>query len=294
MIDVILDTVAPTMAIAAIGFAYGRFRRFDLQSVTEWILYISAPCLVLSGLSRAAVDVGELAGMAAAVAMILAGSGGLAWLAARALGPERIPDWRTFVLVVAFPNGANLPLPLALLAFGQAGLSAQLLFYVMTAVFHLSFGVALLQDRGGWREALRMPLLPAALIGMALSATGTALPGPIQSVVDLLGPPAVPLMLFSLGYRLRTLRARRLLPTAIAAALRIGGGFAFGLAAVALLGLEGDLRRAVLLGCAMPTAVINFVLVQRYQRDSELAASTILVSTIAAIVMIPFLLDGLR
>jgi predicted permease len=46
----------------------------------------------------------------------------------------------------------------------------------------------------------------------------------------------------------------------------------------------------ILLYGSLPSAVINFVLVEKYSRDSELAASIIFFSTVLSLISVPLVL----
>jgi len=63
--------------------------------------------------------------------------------------------------------------------------------------------------------------------------------------------------------------------------------FAAACLTVALLGIEGINRRVILFYGSLPSAVINFVLTEKYSRDPELAASIILLSTLLSLVSVP-------
>jgi len=73
----------------------------------------------------------------------------------------------------------------------------------------------------------------------------------------------------------------------ISGLVRIVGGFAAANAAVYLIGAEGVNRQVLLLYGALPAAVINFVLTEKYRQDPGLAASIVVISTFLAIFTIP-------
>ena len=58
--------------------------------------------------------------------------------------------------------------------------------------------------------------------------------------------------------------------------------------ALTILGLSGDARLAMVLMSGMPTAFACVVLAEEYNLDRQLAASSILLSTIMLPLMIPF------
>jgi predicted permease len=58
--------------------------------------------------------------------------------------------------------------------------------------------------------------------------------------------------------------------------------------ALTLLGLSSDARLAMVLMSGMPTAFTSVILAEEYNLDRQLAASSILLSTIMLPLMIPF------
>jgi predicted permease len=74
---------------------------------------------------------------------------------------------------------------------------------------------------------------------------------------------------------------------------RLGIGFVVGVALAALLELEGVARGVLILQCAMPAAVFNYLFAQRYGRAPEEVASIVVISTLLAFAGLPFLLGFL-
>ena len=70
-------------------------------------------------------------------------------------------------------------------------------------------------------------------------------------------------------------------------------GVAVGFALSAVLGLEGVARGVVVIQCSMPVAVFNYLFAERYDRSPEAVASLVVLSTMLAFAMLPFLLGFL-
>ena len=73
----------------------------------------------------------------------------------------------------------------------------------------------------------------------------------------------------------------------VGAPVRSFGSFAAANIAVNLIGAEGVNRQVLLLYGALPAAVINFVLTEKYRQDPALAASIVVISTFVSILTIP-------
>jgi predicted permease len=103
----------------------------------------------------------------------------------------------------------------------------------------------------------------------------------------MLGQATIPIMLISLGYRLHEVDSLQWGHALGGAMVRVFGGFAAANIAVFAIGATGVNRQVLLLYGALPAAVINFVLTEKYRRDPALAASIVVISTLLSILTIP-------
>jgi predicted permease len=152
-----------------------------------------------------------------------------------------------------------------------------------------SLGIYLLSGEGGWKEIFRLPLIYAASLGIAFNVTEIRVPEPIFRPLWLLGYSTIPLMLVTLGYRLHDIRSLVWGHSLGGALVRIIGGFAAAYLTVTLFGIEGVNRQVILLYGALPSAVVNFVLTEKYRQDPELAASIVFFTTLLSLISIPLL-----
>ena len=97
-------------------------------------------------------------------------------------------------------------------------------------------------------------------------------------------------MLLLLGQRMMSVKLNHLNQALIASVIRLFAGFLLGVLAVWLFSLTGFARAAVIIGSAMPAAVFNFVLAEKYDLYPELMASTVVISTLMAVVTTPLML----
>lgn len=283
-------SVVKTFAVMAIGAAFRRAWKRDLTVLNDLAMQLFVPCLAFNALLAQRFTAGAFLDISAAAALVvlgtlLAGGGLLRLFGVRSRG---------LLLPVAFMNTANLPFPILAANFGDAGLGLGVVFYVTVTALLFSVGILIVSRTSDLRALLRTPVFVATLLAIACLAAGRRPPALVMETTGLLGGAAIPLILFSFGYSLAGVRLRAWRTTLVASALRLAGGFALGLAAVALLGLEGLPRKVVILVAAMPSAVITVAIAERYRRDPELVASVVFVTTAAALVLLPPLLLWLR
>lgn len=291
--SVVISSVVPVFAIIGLGLAFGRSGKFDIRSFIDFVIYVAQPCLIITALTRHHIAPGHLLLTGLGNVFVVSAVGFAALSYARISGDRG----RDLLVCAMFANAANLPLPLAQIAFGAEGLSYQVVYMTVNAVLLYTVGVALAEGGPrGWVQVLKLPLVYATALGLGFSISQTQLPLIVARPVGMLGDTAIPLMLFILGYTIGSTKLDK--PTGVApiVGLRVLGGLAAGVAFVALFDPPGPVRRAVLLGCCMPSAVQTFMLCAKSNQNSARAAAAVFTSTILAFIYIPlvvFWLTGL-
>lgn len=283
----VLSVVFPVFCIIGLGYLFARFRKISLDPIIDVLLYLTVPALVISSLSHKKLVVHDLAIVAFSAAIVVLGTGLMAYIYLRLIGRQ---DLRGFYLPVMFMNSGNMSFPLALLAFGPEGLAVAVLYYIAISLLVYSLGIYVAKGRGGFSEMFKLPLIYAAVIAVALNLSEMKLPEPLITTFDMLGAATIPIMQVSLGYRLYSVRLAFPAVSLAGTAIRIGGGIAIAWGIVTLFGIDGMNQKIILLSSGMPAAVINFVVSHRYEVNSDLVASTVALSTLASIFTTPLLL----
>jgi predicted permease len=290
MIEPILVAVIPVLATAGLGFLWVRGGRpFENSNFTPLVVDIGTPCLIFATLAKTSISPASVAATAlASIAAIacFALVGGMAL----SLAGWRI---RTFLPALTFPNNGNLGLPLAFYAYGQDGLGYAIVFYAICMVGQFTAGQAIAAGAANWRSIFRMPLIYAVAFGFAVSVWRVPLPHWLSNTISLIGGMTIPLMLLMLGASLARLQVETMSRAAVLSGLRIGIGAGVRVAVAALFGIEGTARAVLILQCAMPTAVYNYLFALRWNNQPEEVASLVVVSTIASILSVPALLHFL-
>ncbi len=281
-----LAPVISVFFLIAVGFVFAHWKKISLAPLTELIVYLGTPSLVftsLAGKPLVATDIAELFGgtitMFAAVGLLIK----LYFFSFRFSSCG-------FAMPSLFMNAGNMGLPLALFAFGQPGMQRATLLFVIITSLQYSLGIYILSGRGNWKEIFRLPLLYATIAGLSFNLGQIKIPEILFQPLSLLGQSTLPLMLVGLGYRLHDFHSLQWGHALGGALLRIFGGFAAAGIAVNLVGAEGVNRQVLLLYGALPAAVINFVLTEKYGQDPQLAASIVVLSTFISVFTIPIVL----
>ncbi len=283
----LIPIIAPVAICALLGYGWARSGApFDREFVTRVIMNIGAPCLILNGISGNSLDTGAFVVALVCAIIVLAVCGVIGYAVLRM---ARQPI-RSHLIPVMYGNVGNLGLPLCYFAFGNEGLGLAVAFYLVGSLSHFIIGPLWLGRDPAWQTLVRTPLIYAAIAGLLILNFDYRMPLWAGNTIDLLAGSAIPLMLLALGHALGSFRIARAGAALRIALLRLGLGFATGIALVTLLNLEGVLRGVVIIEAAMPVAVFNFLLAARYDRHPEDVAGSIVLSTIIAFALLPGLL----
>ena len=94
IIERVFATVFPLVAIATIGYGYGRWRKPDLKLINQINMEVFVPLLVFVVLADQSVPISHLGPMAVGATIVVLGSGLLLWPAI-ALSPWSSEDFYT-------------------------------------------------------------------------------------------------------------------------------------------------------------------------------------------------------
>jgi hypothetical protein len=290
MLGVVLSVVLPVVITVAVGFVWTR-TGYPLNSkeLTALIADVATPCLIVSTFQSSKLSFDAFAAMAGAAVTAIVLFAALGALILKIAG-LRI---RTFLPSIAFPNAGNLGLPLSLYAFGPEGLGYAIAYFSISSVANYTLGQMIAAGQANWRGLARLPILYAVALGIALSFWQIELPQWAGTTIALIGNVTVPLMLLMLGSSLSQLKVASSGRALFVSVVRLGLGAAVGVTVAAALGLSGPLRAVLILQCANPVAVYNYLFAQRWNNEPEEVAGVVILSTLLSILTIPLLLTWL-
>ncbi len=290
MIEQLFSIVTPVYLCIAVGFLWRRLgRAVDNSLIADLCMNLGAPCLIFSSLVSLNVDASALAELTGVIvtAFIFFGVLGAAALRVMKLSTT------SFLAPVVFPNTGNLGLPVCLFAFGTEGLLYGVVFFAITSVIQYTVGQWMWSGEASLERLFRTPLVYAVVAAIGAIVTGIEVPTWLLRTTQSLGGITIPLMQFTLGVSLATLPVKRLPRSFALGALRLVMGFGVGVGLASLFELEGVIRGVVILDCAMPAAVINYLFAEKYDRNPEDIAGAVVASTTISLVSLPLILAWL-
>ncbi|MBR9765552.1 MAG: AEC family transporter [Rhodobacteraceae bacterium] len=283
----VLEITAPVFLLAAIGFAWVRMG-FDYQIdfVTRMAMTLSVPCLIFTALMRTEIDPAALTALSLASVGVYAA---LTLVTALVLWLTKL-DLRSYLAPLIFGNTGNLGLPLALFAFGEAGLGYAVVVFAVMAIWSFTFGIWVVSGGGSVVRALKEPLLWATILGGIFLSQGWHTPVFLTNTLELTGQMAIPLMLITLGVAVARLRPGSIRLASVLSVLKIALCVGISWVMGRLFGLDDVAFAVLVLQVSTPVAVTSYLLAVKYGADSDAVAGLVVVSTLLSVLMLPLLL----
>lgn len=299
LLSPLTDVIGPVLLITAIGYGLGRTGVVDAPPLTALAVTILVPALTFYALATSAVSHPVLLRIAAYLLLQFALLGALTAAAGRYARWERT---RTVGLSLAtmFSNAGNAGLPLALFAWGPAGLSAAVGFFAVQSVATSVLAAFLAAYAGAdvaraSRALLRQPVSYAAAAGLLVNLAGASLPAPILKSAQLLADGAIAIMLVLVGVQLSTIRIRgEWGSVAFAAVVRLAIAPVVAWGTAPLFGLDGLVRQTSILQASLPTAITAAIWASEFGVVPGLVSSVVVVTTVLSPLTVTVLLALLR
>ncbi len=299
----VLGIVAPVFGIVLLGFAAAKRRVLEPAAVRGLVLFVfhfAIPAMLFGNLFRAelpdSIEWGFLLsfyGGAVAVFALGVGVGRFSYRCA-------LDDQAICGMAAGFSNTVLLGIPLLLTVLGpEAALAIFLLVLFHSATLMVPTMILIQLGRGGevsvvaqlrivLTDLFRNPILLALVAGLIANLLGVHLPGPLATVIEMLGAAAVPGALFAMGASLAAYSlAGDVLATLPLVFLKlVVHPFLVWVLAVPVLGLEGLWVPVAVLMATMPTGINVYLVASAYEAGSGIAARTIFLSTAISVVTI--------
>ncbi|HWL42068.1 MAG TPA: AEC family transporter [Ilumatobacter sp.] len=299
ILRVFTDVMLPVLLVAAVGGLAGRRLGLQLETLQRATFYLFSPALVFDGLANVHLQRGALARLVAVsvTVFVLNAAIGVIWARIR-----RVPATSAAAIAIgsAVPNQGNMGLPMALLAFGPAGLELATVLFVIGVVLNSSAAVTLgTFSLGGHARRdvllapLRFPAIYAAAAGISANLLDLRLPAAATESVATLAQASIPVMLVILGLSFHTPRLDRLVDPLAVSVNRLVVGPLLAWAGAAVIGLSGLGSHVAIMMAGMPVAVNTTILAGQLRADAELATQAVIVSTMCSIVTLSVLISVL-
>ena len=283
MFERILGIILPVFLIIVVGYFYARRVKPDMAMVNRISMTILAPALIFSALASKDFDVGASGLLMLASIGVVLGSGLLAWPFARLLHA----DHRTFVPPMMFNNCGNMGLPLAALAYGQAGFSAMVALFTISNLLHFTLGAWMIDHNARFGNLLRNPMVWSTFAGFAFALVHPPMPDWASVGIKMVGEALIPMMLLSLGVRLYEVRWDDWHLGVIGGLVCPLTGIAMAALLAPLLGLDHMQQGLLIIFGSLPPAVLNFMVAEQFRQEPAKVASVVLIGNVLSVIFVP-------
>lgn len=283
MIEHLAGALVPLLSLIMLGAVLGRTTDFfEGRALSGLVTSVGIPALLLHSVLSMDMDI---SGMGALVGMTVVWLLVMSVCTALLLFAFGLPV-RSYLPALVHPNTGNMGIPVCFALFGPQSLGLAVVISSVIQVSHFTLGIGCLSGRFSMRAMLKNGPVLALIAGALLLAANIRLPGPVMTTLDMLGAITIPVMLMLLGSSIASLRLRgpraMLKPLAFSLYRPLAG-----LALAWLLLLVWPLAeleaQVFLIQCAMPVAVMSYVLAVRYQGPSQEIALTIPLSLLVSL-----------
>jgi predicted permease len=299
----VIQLVLPLFAIILLGFVAGKLARLPIEGLAWmnfYIIYAALPALFYQLLSRTPVS------QFAQIGFILISIGStftiffLVYLIAK-WRKKNQPEATIQGLAAAYGNVGYMGVPLGLAAFGPAAaVPVALIFCFENAMHFIVAPLFMALDNSNQQTKLALvrhimvkifthPFIVATIAGVLASVFSFQMPEFANITLDLLSQTAGPCALFAMGIS-AALRPLKRIPTElgyiIPMKLILHPVLMYGLLVWLVPDLDPVWLYSAVLLATLPTATNVFVLAEQYGVWQERASSTIVISTLLAMVSV--------
>ncbi|BCR04971.1 transporter [Desulfuromonas versatilis] len=290
-----IEIILPVFLTILAGFVLEKKSSLDFRTLTNCSLYLFVPALIFSALIKREIRFDLAFDLFLFMIFYTLAMLALSVVIGRSLRMD--PDTRgALSLTTVVMNSGNFGLPLAYFAFGDPGLEASILIFVLFNIPLSTLAIVLAQgSAASLREALvntfKIPLFHAVALAFAVKALQVPCPPFLLRPLELLGQAAIPLMLVLLGMQLARTRLQ-LLPgfLSLATLLRLAIAPLVALGVTGVLGIHGLERQVAILQTSTPSAILPLLYSLRFGTRPDLVAGAIFVTTLLSAVSLTVLL----
>ena len=283
----IFAIIFPVFSIVALGYLYARSRRdTDMSSGNRINMDIFTPALIFDTMSASDYHLADYGFLMLGGLVVVLGSGIVAWPIARFMGYQ----WKTFVPPMMFNNSGNMGIPLIILTFGVGALPIAIILFAVENFLHFLLGQQMITQRWSILTVLRNPMILATILGIGCATLGIVVPETLRLPIHLLGQIAIPLMLFSLGVRMLAIDFKDWQVGAVGSIICPLSGLMIAMLFIYWVPMPPQQASILLLFSALPPAVLNFLVAERFNQQPQQVASIVLIGNLVSILVIPAIL----
>lgn len=290
-VKLFFEVVLPVLLVFLAGFALQKWRKLDIQSVSTAALYIFVPCLVFRTIYEKKLDLQYLKILVFSLILLLVLIT-IVKITSKIKGYSQSTE-SGLILSTAFMNSGNYGSPVVLFAFGKAGFSLAIAFFVLQSIIMNFFGIYYAaRGKAGIKMALRkvfrMPATYALLTALLVKIIGIPVPKSTFSIINILADAAIPCVMLVLGMQLAEISFHGFQwgKVTYAAVVRLLISPFIAWLITLVIPMDSMLVKVLIILCAMPSAATTTMFAVQFDSEPKLVSSITLVTTLASVVTV--------
>ncbi|MCA9482725.1 MAG: AEC family transporter [Nitrospina sp.] len=286
----VTEHITPAFIVIALGYLYHRIFKNEIDALVKVSMSLLVPAFAFVHLYRIEIAAAQINSVFLSAWIILLLPGLMAWL----FFQGRDMTQRGLYLPIMFMNSVNLPFPILLSAYGDEAFPFALIFYLASLVGIFTIGLLVVSEGKGFLQLFREPVIYAIGTALWMNMADVEVSRILIHPLSLLEAATIPMVLLVLGMQLSRVKIQQWKLPLLAVFFRMGGGLVSAWLCIWIFGLDGLVKKVILLEGIMPSAVISALVAEKYQADPELVASTVVLATGFSILVIPLTLYALN
>ena len=283
----LFEVLFPVFFVVGIGYYLGKKNpKIDTAFITNFAANIGTPAMILYALNPVNIsfDVFKYYFGYYVIAII-----GFILIGIICLFIQKTKDIVRELPPLIMPNTGNMGLPICLFAYGSQGLGVSASISALIILCHFTLGVFLAARKFSVDVIIKSPPFYAIIVAVILLYYDFHLPVFIENTTFLLMYATIFLILMSLGIALTRFKVFSFKKALICSIGRVLVGPIIGFLLIKYFKLTGFAAGVLLIQCAMPSAVLNYLVASMYspKKIIDSVASTIVVSTVMSFFTIP-------
>lgn len=288
----------PVFIIFFIGYMGQKLIGFDIKSISTAALYLMSPFLAFRTFYSNELTMDYfyivLFSLILTVVLLL-----IVWLTSLAMKATR-PERSAMILGGVFMNSGNYGAPVVLFAFGAVGFDYAVIMMVLQSLLMNTVGIFFAslggEEKATWRESfqrvIRMPLIYAAFLGLALQLLHVHVPNTLMEGISLVADASIPTVMLVLGMQLAVIAKKRVAYRYVAAVsvIRMALSPLLAVAIVYFMPINDLLKAVIILQSSMPAAANTTMFALQFGTEPDLVSFTTFITTLLSILTIPIVL----
>ncbi|MDW0116591.1 AEC family transporter [Sporosarcina thermotolerans] len=293
---IFINIIIPILILLLVGAGLQRKFAFNLKAISNLITYCLMPAAVFINLYQTEIDVQillEIIGYLVAFSLIIIV---VTTVLSKLLKLER-GEAAIFKNSISLINSGNYGIPVSQLLFhaNPLGISIQIIVMVFQNILTYTYGLYNLisATKSGLeilKSLLKMPVIHAMLLGGLLNWLQIPIPSFLWTPISHLAGAFLAIALVLLGAQLAQIELKtivnRTIVTSSIGRLIIGPSVA--LLLIFIFGIDGVVAQSLFIASSFPTSRNSSTLALEYDVHPDLAAQTVLFSTVLSAITVTF------